>query len=474
MNRAPRPLEGARIVKVIYATPLQRGKIHLEERKKENFHSFECFEPPMNLQQFFKTLGPGILFASTAIGVSHLVQSTRAGADYGFALLWAVIAANVFKFPFFEYGSRYASGAGESLIDGYRRMGKWMLWIYFFVTLGSMFFVAAAVNAVAAGFFDNLFGISALTPGFTLTPVVLLLAICLGILLWGQFKLLDSVIKVFGTVLLVTTVTAFFLTLARGPSEPVAGFVPPELWTTGGVAFLIALMGWMPTAVDLSTWNSLWTLERIKSSGYRPTLRQTLGEFNLGYWISAGLSICFVTLGAYLIYGTGTEMPASSAAFSKAVVSLYTKAMGNWSQYLIGTAALSIMFGTSIGVLDGYARAMERTVELLNPNLLVTRGLSQRAVYNVTLVVVTLGAFALIAWFSGQLKALVDLATTLSFLIAPLIAIVNFRLVSRKEFPAEARPGMGMRLLSYAGILFLTGFGVYYLWEMTIGNQSLG
>ena len=35
-----------------------------------------------------KTLGPGILFASTAIGVSHLVQSTRAGADYGFSLLF--------------------------------------------------------------------------------------------------------------------------------------------------------------------------------------------------------------------------------------------------------------------------------------------------------------------------------------------------------------------------------------------------
>lgn len=421
----------------------------------------------MKLQQFFKTLGPGILFASTAIGVSHLVQSTRAGADYGFALLWAVIAANLFKFPFFEYGSRYASGAGESLIDGYNRLGKWMLWIYFFVMLGSMFFVAAAVNAVAAGFFDNLFGLSNLTPDSALTPVILLLAICLGILLWGQFKLLDIVIKVFGTVLLATTITAFFLTLRQGPSDPVENFVPPELWTTGGVAFLIALMGWMPTAVDLSTWNSLWTLERIKSSGYRPTLRQTLREFNLGYWISAGLSICFVTLGAYLIYGTGTTMPTSSAAFSQAVVSLYTKSIGPWSQYIIGTAAFSIMFGTSLGVLDGYARSMERTLELLYPNRI--KNVSRRFVYNTTLLIVTGGAFTIIAWFSGQLKALVDLATTLSFLIAPLIAVVNFRLVSRSSFPAEARPGLMMQVLSYAGILFLTGFGGYYVWLMMVG-----
>ena len=34
-------------------------------------------------ENILKTLGPGILFASTAIGVSHLVQSTKAGALFG-------------------------------------------------------------------------------------------------------------------------------------------------------------------------------------------------------------------------------------------------------------------------------------------------------------------------------------------------------------------------------------------------------
>ena len=55
-------------------------------------------------QNLLKTLGPGILFASTAIGVSHLVQSTRAGAEFGFGLVLVVILANLFKYPFFEFG----------------------------------------------------------------------------------------------------------------------------------------------------------------------------------------------------------------------------------------------------------------------------------------------------------------------------------------------------------------------------------
>ena len=101
-----------------------------------------------SISNFIKTLGPGILFASTAIGVSHLVQSTRAGAEYGFALIAFVIAANVFKYPFFEYGSRYANATGTTIIDGYNRIGKWMIWIfaepfwYFFVgDLGDRLFV---------------------------------------------------------------------------------------------------------------------------------------------------------------------------------------------------------------------------------------------------------------------------------------------------------------------------------------------
>lgn len=101
--------------------------------------------------KFLQTLGPGILFASTAIGVSHLIQSTKAGANYGFTLILFILAANIFKFPFFEFGSRYASATGTSLLEGYKKMHWSILLIYLVITLISMFFVCAAVTFVAAG-----------------------------------------------------------------------------------------------------------------------------------------------------------------------------------------------------------------------------------------------------------------------------------------------------------------------------------
>jgi len=173
------------------------------------------------MKKFLKTLGPGILFASTAIGVSHLVQSTRAGAGYGFTLLWAIALANILKFPFFEYGSRYASVTDTSLIDGYKKIGNWMLYLYFFITIGTMFFVTAAVGAVTAGFMDNLFGISALSD-IKILPVILLFSIALGILAIGKFQLLDSMIKVVGIVLLLSTLTAFIIALFKGPTSDIS------------------------------------------------------------------------------------------------------------------------------------------------------------------------------------------------------------------------------------------------------------
>lgn len=58
---------------------------------------------------FFKALGPGIIFAGTSVGVSHIVHSTRAGANYGFTLLGLVVLINILKYPFFEFGPRYVT-----------------------------------------------------------------------------------------------------------------------------------------------------------------------------------------------------------------------------------------------------------------------------------------------------------------------------------------------------------------------------
>ncbi|NND88695.1 MAG: divalent metal cation transporter, partial [Flavobacteriaceae bacterium] len=105
-----------------------------------------------------KKLGPGFVFAGAAIGVSHLVQSTRAGADFGFGLIWALLLINLVKYPFFEYGPRYAAATGESLLHGYKKLGKGVLIAYFILTFATMFTIQTAVTIVTAGIAASLFG----------------------------------------------------------------------------------------------------------------------------------------------------------------------------------------------------------------------------------------------------------------------------------------------------------------------------
>ncbi|MEW7290492.1 Nramp family divalent metal transporter [Aquimarina sp. 2304DJ70-9] len=419
----------------------------------------------MNWNKIKKALGPGILFASTAIGVSHLVQSTRAGANYGFTLLFIVVITNILKFPFFEYGARYANATGETLIDGYKRLGKFALWMYFIVTIASMFFVSAAVGLVTAGFMDNLFGLSGLWPAFKSFPVVLVFLVCFSVLAFGKFNMLDSIIKVIGLLLFISTIAVFVLTLINGQAARIESFVAPDLFDDTGILFLIALMGWMPTALDLSTWISLWTVEKIKSTKYHPTLKETLFDFNLGYWISAFLAICFLIIGAYLVFGTGKTLPRDSVGFASNIIGLYTTTIGNWSYLIIAISSFSIMLGTSLGVFDGYARTLQRTTKLLfSSNSRNDKKQNYRQIYLGSLFILAIGSLSISVFFRGQFKGLIDLATTISFLIAPLVAIANFKLVSKIYINKESTPKPFMKLISYLGILFLTGFALFYLY----------
>ena len=110
-------------------------------------------------------------------------------------------------------------------------------------------------------------------------------------------------------------------------------------------------------------------------------MKQTLFDFNFGYITSALLSICFVTMGAYIMFGTNCAIPNSSAAFAHNVVEMYTASMGDWSYFIIATAAFSIMFGpapispscarlraAALGPewLQGEARPGERSAQCLN------------------------------------------------------------------------------------------------------------
>src|SRR5919106_1303785 len=210
---------------------------------------------------FLKALGPGLVWAGAAVGVSHFVQSTRAGASFGLELLGLVIIANVFKYPAFSFGPRYAAATGTSLLEGYRRQGLWALLLYAILTLGTMFTVQAVVTVVTAAIGAALLGWSGSAAVVQLT--IFLTVICAVLLLVGQYRWLDGVIKLVVPLFTLSTLAATALVLPWVDWATIRLLPSAALFSDpASVLFMVALVGWMPSAFDISIWHSLWTVAR--------------------------------------------------------------------------------------------------------------------------------------------------------------------------------------------------------------------
>tara|TARA_B100000941_G_scaffold289292_1_gene267966 strand:+ start:452 stop:1663 length:1212 start_codon:yes stop_codon:yes gene_type:complete len=396
-----------------------------------------------------KKLGPGLLFAGAAIGVSHLVQSTRAGADFGWGLIWALILVNIFKYPFFQFGPRYALATGESLLDGYEKLGKSYLWVYFFLNLATMFTIQTAVTIVTAGLASNLFGISTDMVYWSIA----ITTICLVVLLLGKYQFLDKVIK--GIILILTISTILALVIAFSKQNGSIGF--NQVFPNGSeFFFLIAFMGWMPAPMDISIWHSIWVIEKRQTLNNKLSVNEGLFDFNVGYFTTVFLGICFVGLGAYVMHGSGMDFSNKGGEFAEQLIDLYTSNLGESSYLIISIAAFTTMFSTTITTLDASPRAMSKATQLILNK-------KNKDFYLLWISILALGTSLIFLLLLTEMGLLVQIATVLSFITAPFYAFLNYRLIYSSNMPADKRPGLKTKILSISGILFLLGFSIVYL-----------
>lgn len=406
------------------------------------------------MKALLQRLGPGLLFAGAAIGVSHLVQSTRAGAEFSLGLLWALAIVHLFKYPFFQFGPRYAAATGESLLDGYHKLGKWALALYFVLTCATMFTIQTAVTIVTAGLAKSILGSSL---SLSIWCIIILL-ICVSILVVGRYILLDKVMKFIIVLLSISTLAAVVMVVQKS-SEITIEWLPYLPDNSTEIAFLIAFMGWMPAPLDISVWHSLWAIEKRKSSKYFSP-KNMLFDFNIGFWGTLFLGIIFMVLGALVMFESNETFSTKAAVFSQQFIDMYTYSLGNWAYLLIGIAAFTAMFSTTLTTLDASPRSMQKTTSLLFHY--------KKNDYFLWILILTLGTIFILVYFISEMGLLIQIATILSFLTAPFYAILNYKLIRSKHTPKLWRPSKKMELWSVAGIVFLIGFSVWYLYSFAI------
>lgn len=402
----------------------------------------------------FSALGPGILMASAAVGGSHIIASTQAGAIYGWQLAIIIILVNLFKYPFFRFGSQYTLDYGETLLQGYLKKGKIYLWIFFLLNAFATVINTAAVGLLSAAILTFVLPIQVPVP--TLSFVII--TVSTAILLFGKYRLLDSLSKIIMIALTVTTVSAVIVALSRNGIQGVAptDYISASPWNLSALAFLVALMGWMPAPIEISAINSMWVIAKRRLT--KVSYSDGIWDFNVGYIGTAILALVFLALGALVQYGSGETVQMVGGKYIAQLINMYASTIGDWARGLIAFIAFMCMFGTTITVIDGYSRS---NVESLR--LILGKKESSPTTLNIAMLFAALSGLAIIFYFNNAVGPMLKFAMIASFVSTPIFAYLNLALVLKGEHKVKG----GLLWLSLIGLMYLSGFAILFILQQT-------
>ena len=410
------------------------------------------------LEQFNRKLGPGFLFAASAVGVSHLVQSSRAGAEFGFSLAWLLLLACLVKYPAFRFAADYAAVRQDTLVDAYERQGRWVLGAVVVILPVDMFIASAAVSLVTAAIIQSVFGLElnvvAIASG--------LIALCGAILIVGKYRTFENITKVFVAVFIIGVLVAAALAVPQLEWARAEVFAPLTFDRTT-LLFMIAAAGWMPTAMTASLFQSLWVSAKQRSLVDPLSPKEVRLDFNLGYGFTAFLALCFVLLGTVFLFSAGVPSSETPAGFAAQLMAFFTGTIGNWAYPIIAVAAIAVMFSTLLTLVDGCPRSYATIIRRLKQESGDKKGADSATGYAWLVITQVVGVVFVLVAFFRNFSAFIDFATSVSFIAAPFIAFFNHRAIFSDIVPRAHRPGRGMYLASYLSIAAMGAVACAYL-----------
>ncbi len=304
--------------------------------------------PIARLVRFLRLLGPGIVFALTVLGAGDFVSNAATGAAHGYALLWVLPVALVFRFVWLDASARYVMATGESLMDGYARFGGWLT-------------PALVAAMVAVRWLSNLYKLALLVDiGGLFLPLdsaaaKLVLGGVVSAAAWmlcdrGGYPALERVFK--ALVALMCGALIGVVVIARpDPGGVLRGLVQPALPESRGIYgtwfLLIALIGTEAGSVTNITYSYF-----LRRKGWRDGSFRGIQQRDL--W----LSVCSLLLASACVQiaAAGTLHPAGvSPKNAEDLVRTFSETLGSAGRLVFTFGLCAAAFSTLAGSTTGYA-----------------------------------------------------------------------------------------------------------------------
>ena len=493
---------------------------------KEGFESLQL--PSMAPGSLVRHFGPGMILMMTGIGTSHLVTAPVAGGRFGFALLWCLPIAYIFKYYGFEMAFRFTNATGRSMLDAYSTAWKkWPVW-YVLITTIIQSAIGQAGRLIAAAavlfyIFREYMGVD--IPGLGDDAELGLYGFVLGassvaIILGGKYGAVELVTKIAAGILVVSS----FGVYAVAPA-PIAEFVHFfQLDTPEGSWLIIAsFLGLLPTGIDVSLQASEWgkakktgmgrIREEMEAQGIAPRFNSFTSTkrdltvdtsrlpahaqeycrrwFKIALWdFRAGHVISFILAGIFLLLAAVWLFPSDvqGNAVMGEIARIFTDSVGPGMMIVFLFGAMAATYSTAFNYFDGWPRVVGACCRNLFKATAALPGTSRDDIdpedlkywyseYNIYRLSMFFSLITSVLIIAGLPRPvfLVLVASALAYFVAPVIFFLNlyycFTVIPKSD--KTFYPSVFAKWFGWFSLAVFTGMSLVLIWQRLLA-QFLG
>lgn len=445
-------------------------------------------QPPQGAEQL-KWLGPSFIWMLSAAGSGELLFTPRIAALYGYALLWALLAAVILKWFINREVGRFTVCTGATILEGFKQLPglkNWAVWLI----LVPQFAVAVSTVAGMAGAAAT--ALILVTGGTVQLWTVIIILVTAAIVFLGQYNVVETFSSYVGIARTLAVVTAAIFVFPN-VRELASGLVP-QIPQDVQYQEVLPWLGFMLAGAAGMMWYSYW----VDARGYGATaLKQeeplevkqldSEQQQRLQGWVKLmTLSNTLAVVGAllaalaFLILGGELLRPQGLVPQENQVAETLGNLLGNiWGPFgfWFMIAIVFITFcSTTLSVQDGFGRMFADGTQILLQGFGVRQGrwINEKFLRKFYLVALLAVLPIAVYLFFGKPVGLLQTAGAIEAAHIPVVAgltlFLNHRMLSNRLRPS----GLSFWGTVISGLFFAVFAGIYLLQLIGILSSSRG